>query len=164
MDQSVPTLQLSLISHAERPTFSYIRNNIEILAMYDSGAVVPVWCASEKALLKAYPNAELDQRKGFISGFGKDKQECKIYKIPEFELSEGDKSYKIENLYIAACKRPQIGCTLIMSETMFSKTDTFIKRRNRKFLELYFDKDKFQCTLKYFSEDKFSIAIWAQEE
>ena len=75
MEQLAPTLRLTLINHATRPTFSYKRNNVEILALYDSGAIVPVWCASEKAFLKAYPEAELDKRNGLIFGIWKGKRE-----------------------------------------------------------------------------------------
>ena len=87
MDQSVRILRLDLTNLRERPTFSLMRNNVEVVVMYDSGASIPVWCASEKVLLKAYPDATLIPQKGFISGFGKDKEECKIYCIPVFKLS-----------------------------------------------------------------------------
>jgi len=164
VDQLVQTLRLNLINSQSRPTYSFSRNGVEILAMYDSGAIVPVWCLSEKSLLKSYPEAILVNETGYISGFGKGKEECKIYKIPVFELSDENATYRINNLHIAVCKQPQIGCTLIMSETMFSKTDTLIKRINEKSLIFYYDKTEYNCTFKYYSADKFSIAIWAQNE
>ena len=162
MEQSAPILQLNLINIVKRPMCSFIHNDVEILALFDSGALIPVWCTSEKAFLKAYPEAELINKDGYISGFGEGVSKCKIYKLPVFELSNGNDFYRILNLHVAVCQNPEIGCSLVMSDTMFSKTDTLIKRRGNKMLEIFADKNEYQCTFQYLDSGKLSISVWTQ--
>ncbi len=79
--------------------------------------------------------------KSEIRGFGKDAEEATVYAIPEFSLSDGKERYKIQNLLIAVCNHPLIGYDLILSDTMFSKADTYIHRIGNKFVEIVFEKE-----------------------
>ena len=165
MDRSEQALLLKLHNSRERPIFTHTVNNEDITMLFDSGALAPVWCMGKNKLLRAYPEAVNKNEKCLISGFGKEAIEGEAYTLPLFQLTDQGVSYKIKNLQVAVCKAPGIVCDFVLSDTMFSKADTMIRRRKGKALEILFDKEEYCCTPKYNNDrTKFSVAVWAQEE
>ena len=144
-------LRFPLANTFSRQVFRYNTGVLNVLMMYDSGAQIPVWCRSEKLLLKAYPKAEKTERSA-------------VYVIPLFELSKDTVSFKIKNLLIASLFKPSIGCDLLLSETMFSKTDTLTTRRSKRELTISFDNiDRpFECTPISMDKEAAGITVWTQ--
>ena len=157
------TLVLQLFNRKNRPSFRYELNDEKIDALIDTGVEAPVWCKGEKKLLLAYPDAVKLDWKSEIRGFGKDPENGAVYVIPEFSLTDGNVSYKIKNLQIAVCDHPLIGYDFVLSDTMFSKTDTNIHRIGNKYIEIVFEKDIYQCAAKR-GKGSFSIITFAQDE
>ena len=56
MELSTQTLQIPLIERKSRPMFEYVENGEYILALYDTGALSPVWCAGLGMLKSVYPS------------------------------------------------------------------------------------------------------------
>ena len=56
-----------------------------------------------------------------------------------------------------------IGCDFVMSDTMFSKADTYIHRIGKKKIEVFFEKNQYQCAVKN-AFGTFSIVTFTQEE
>jgi len=157
------TLVLQLFNRRNRPVFSYYSNGEEIVALLDSGAESPVWCSGETGFLAAYPDAVRIDQKTKIFGFGKEAEMASVFIIPEFVLSDASESYRIKNLQVAVCYHPLVGCDFIMSDTMFSKTNTLIYRLDNKRVEILFEKDLYQCAVKN-AAGTFSIVTFAQDE
>jgi hypothetical protein len=137
-----------------------VQNKVEITALFDTGASTPVWCMGVEKFKLAYPDAIKKEGICKITGFGQGEEIAYIYGIPVFELNGGD-NYKIVNLQVAVCMHPQIGYDFIMSDTMFSKTDTLIKRRGNKELIIYYDKEEYNCLVKNIG-DSFNITTYSQ--
>ena len=141
-------------------------NGEELLTiMYDSGAQIPVWCSGIDLLMDAYPNAKKTDYHCEIAGFGKDTELSNIYMIPEFCLANDGVKFTISNLIVAELFKPFIGCDLLLSETMFSKTDTHTNRRIKRELNIIFDKrDRpFVCTARMKQKDMVKgISVWEQ--
>ncbi len=156
------TLVLRLFNRKDRPTFLYEVNGEEVIALFDTGASAPVWCSGEKGFVAAYPDAKKLDVKTKIFGFGKEAEMASVYVIPDFLLSDENESYHIQNLQVAVCYHPLIGCDFVLSDTMFSKADTFIHRIGEKRIEVFYDKDVFQCAVKSGAET-FSIVTFSQE-
>lgn len=157
------TLVLQLFNRKNRQSFRYESNNVKVDALLDTGAETPVWCKGEKKLMLAYPEAVKQDWKSEIRGFGKEAEDGAVYVIPEFSLTDGKTSYKITNLQISVCDHPLIGYDFVMSDTMFSKADTFIHRIGNKYIEIIFEKDSYQCASKR-GAGTFSIITFSQEE
>ena len=159
-------LLFPLTNQQSRLLFEYDTGNAVITMMYDSGAQIPVWCTGEDVLSSAYPDAVRTDYYCLVSGFGKDAEKSPIFIIPRFQLSDSIHSYTIRNLYIAALMKPSIGCDLLISETMLSKTDTTIIRRGERSLRIDFsdlDRD-YQCTALRREKDLRGIAVWTEIE
>ena len=156
------TLVLKLFNRKNRPCFSYVSNDEEVMALLDSGAETPVWCAGEGEFRAAYPDAQKLDWKTEIHGFGSEPEQSAVYIIPEFVLSNNGVVYKIENLQVAVCYHPLIGCDFVMSDTMFSKADTFIHRIGKKYVEFFFENDSYRCAVKR-ADGAFSIVVFSQE-
>ncbi len=154
-------LVLQLFNSKSRPTFSYMCNGIEVMALFDTGADTPVWCKGEKAFIEVYPDARKLEGKALINGFGKNPESASVYIIPEFIIENRNVAYKLANLQVAVCYRPLIGCDFILSETMFSKTDTYIYRIENKRLEILFEKEIYQCSVKS-GPGTFSVVTYTQ--
>lgn len=157
------TLVLQLFNRKNRPSFEYESNGISVSALFDSGAETPVWCKGEKRFKRAYPDAEKQDWNSEIRGFGKNPEEGMVYVIPEFILYDGKAEYRIRNLPIVVCYHPLIGCDFVLSDTMFSKADTYIHRIGNKYLEIFFEKESYQCAVKR-ANGSFSIVTYSQEE
>ena len=157
------TLVLRLFRRKERPSFQYESNDVKIMALVDSGAETPVWCAGETEFLAAYPDAVRQAWNTDIRGFGKMAENGAVYAIPQFELTDGNSTYRIVNLLVAVCSHPQIGYDFVLSETMFSKTNTYHNRIGEKYLKFYFEKDQYNCAVKH-GLGTFSIVTFAQDE
>lgn len=132
------------------------------MALLDSGAETPVWCTGEHKFIKAYPDAVKMKWKAKIRGFGKEYEDAAVYVIPRFFLKTAEEEYAIINLQIAVCDHSQIGYDFVMSDTMFSKTNTSIYRLGKKYMEIFFEKDEYQCASKRGS-GTFSIVTFSQE-
>ncbi|MBR5969207.1 MAG: hypothetical protein IK016_02545 [Lachnospiraceae bacterium] len=157
------TLVLQLFNRKNRPTFLYVSNEEEITALFDSGAETPVWCAGERDFVAAYPDAKRLNWKTKIFGFGKDAEMAAVYVIPDFRLADGNEVYRIRNLQVAVCYHPLIGCDFVMSDTMFSKADTYIHRIGQRQIEVFFEKDQYLCAVKK-GAGTFSVVTFSQEE
>ena len=137
---------------------------VEVTALVDTGALTPVWCMGSKRFQKAYPDAKKKEDEICnVAGFGEKPIQGDVYVIPSFELTDGKSLYCLKNLQVAVCSHPQIGCDFVLSDTMFSKTDTLIIRRGEKRLKITFDKSEYYSTPRY-EGDRFTVVSWAQEE
>ena len=163
MDQSERILSLKLLNTRDRPFISYIRNNEEIIAMMDTGALTPVWCMGVDKFTRSYPDAIKKNKKCNISGFGHDPIIGEVFVIPEFILGKDTVEYRITDLQVAVCNHPKIGCDFVLSDTMFSHADTLFFRRGVKHVDIVFDKDQYHCTARY-ENDRFTVVTWAQDE
>ena len=159
------TLSFPLTNTRSRQIFEYKKDGGDVLMMYDSGAQIPVWCAGEKILRSAYPNAVKTEFISHISGFGKETEDCPVFLIPLFSLADGENEFCIKNLLVAELYKPFIGCHLLLSETMFSKTDTITTRRKKRTLMIAFDnlERPFICTARRRGKELFGVAVWTQE-
>ncbi len=157
------TLVLKLFNCKNRPTFSYALNGLDIMALIDSGAETPVWCTGEKKFEIVYPDAKKQNWQTEIRGFGGNLEKASVYIIPEFCLSDGNNTYKILNLQVAVCNHHLIGYDFVMSDTMFYKADTFIHRINNKYIEIFYEKESYQCVAKRIG-GTFSVVTFSQEE
>ncbi len=157
------TLVLQLYNRKNRPSFMYTSNGLDVTALMDSGAETPVWCTGERKVIKAYPEAVKLKWKAQIRGFGQKYEKASVYIIPRFSIKTPDEEYNIINLQIAVCNHSQIGYDFVMSDTMFSKTNTYINRLGKKYMEIYFEKDVYQCASKR-GAGTFSIVTFSQED
>ncbi len=167
MELQDQVLSFPLTNLLSRQVFRYSFGNSFILMMYDSGAQIPVWCRSVGKLLKIYPDAKKTEYHCEIAGFGKETEMSDVYVIPTFELSDGSVSFRIENLVVAVLYKPFIGCDFLLSETMFSKTDTLTTRREKRELKICFDDigRPFRCTARMRTKDIVQgMAVWTQEQ
>ncbi len=153
------TLVLKLFNRKNRPCFSYTSNNEEVIALLDSGAETPVWCTGEEGFVAAYPDSKKLDWNTEIHGFGSEPEQSAVYVIPEFVLGNHGVIYKIKNLQVAVCYHPLIGRDFVMSDTMFSKADTFIHRIGKKYVEIFFENDCYQCAVKR-GDGVFTIVVF----
>ena len=156
------TLVLQLFNRKNRPSFRYESSNVTVDALIDTGAETPVWCRGERRFKRAYPDAVKQDWESEIRGFGKDAEKGAVYIIPQFILTDGNEKYVVENLQLVVCKHPHIGYDFVMSDTMFAKTDTFIHRINNKYVEIMYEKGRYQCAAKR-AGGAFSIVVFSQE-
>ena len=165
MASPVQTLSFQLTNVSTKQIFEYNTGNSEITMMYDSGAQIPVWCAGKEVLLAAYPDVRKKALCCTISGFGKEKDNGDIFVIPHFCLTNGEAKFAIDNLYIVELFKPFIGCDFLLSETIFSKSDTTTVRRGKRELHILFDDlgRNYQCTPKKHGKEVAEIAVWTQE-
>lgn len=136
MDQSMQALRLRLSNTKSRPMFRYQSGEAMVVALMDTGAETPVWCGEGKDLLRAYPDAVKKDEVCELSGFGKGTVTANVYVLPEFRLENEGKCYRIKNLQIMQCFRPDIGCDFVLSDTMFSNVDTLIYRHGKKCIDI----------------------------
>ncbi len=164
MELQDQVLRFALASTITRQVFVYKSGELNVMMMFDSGAQMPVWCRSEELLIKAYPDAVKTDYYCDISGFGREIERSEVFRIPLFELSRGDVSFRIKDLLVARLFKPFIGCDLLLSETMFSKTDTITYRRNKRELIIAFDKIErpFICTAKSRNMETMGVSVWTQ--
>ncbi len=162
MASSIRTLRFAFISGSSRPIFELYANGNEVVTLYDSGAITPVWVKDEKKLKAVFPLAEKQERTCRLSGFGRGIVVCGVYKIPELSLENEEERYVIRNLHIVVNENPSIGCDMILSATMFSHADVMIKQREEKSITIYFDKDVYFST-PLWGKERMSITTWTQE-
>ena len=139
MESQDQILSFQLTNTRSRQIFEYNLDGGKVKMLYDSGAQIPVWCVGELPLKAAYPDAVKTELTGNITGFGKEAEECTIFRIPMFSLKSGDIVFRIKDLLVAEIYKPSIGCHLLLSETMFSKTDTITTRRKERVLHIAYD-------------------------
>ena len=159
-------LSFPLTNTRSRQIFEYKRDNGDILMMYDSGAQIPVWCVGKTLLKVAYPNVEKTDLIANIAGFGKEFEKCSIFRIPMFTLKSGDIEFCIKDLLVAEIYKPSIGCHLLLSETMFSKTDTITTRRKERTLQIAYDDvgRAFICTARRNGKELVGLTVWTQDQ
>ena len=99
--------------------------------LVDTGARLPVWCSTERDFLNVYPNAIKLNAISFLSGFGHGTEQVSLYKIPDFELSDGSKTIHFINLIVALLNK-DFTFDMILSYTMLNKMnisiDTYTNR------------------------------------
>ncbi len=156
------TLEFPLINRYSRQFFDLTVNEINVRFLYDSGAKIPVWCSGTDKFLKSFPGAEKLDGGCQITGFGKGKESADAYSIPVFALDDGKKKFEIEKLVVALLLKPFIGCDFIISETMFTKTDTFSYRREKRELHLICDDKVYHCSAIRRDQEIKDISVWTQ--
>lgn len=132
--------------------------------MYDSGARMPVWCTGDELLCKAYPDAKKTDLFCNVTGFGTGSENGHVYLVPEFVVSDGVSRYVIHNLCIISMLKPNIGCDLLISETMFAKADTTTMRREKRELQIIYEDREFYCTPIRRDGTMIDVTIWTQEK
>ena len=163
MDLSIQTLVFPLINRYSRQFFELECNDIFVRFLYDSGAKMPVWCRGTGKFMIAFPEAEKLDMNCRISGFGKGREKAEAYMIPSFCLDDGSKKFVIERLVVALLDKPYIGCDFLISETMFSKVDTFTYRREKRELHIVGEDRPYYCTARQQGTEVIDITVWAQE-
>ena len=163
MESLTQTLVLPLTNQKSRLIFRYDNGNEKIWMMYDSGASIPVWCSGDDLLIKAYPDAIKMNLDCNISGFGTGTERGNVYVIPDFKISKGNAAYTIHNLFVISILKPNIGCDFLMSETMFTKTDMTILRRNAREMKILFDDRDYYCTAMRRNGILLDTVIWTQK-
>ena len=166
MESQDQILSFPLTNTRSRQIFEYNVDGGKVRMMYDSGAMIPVWCNGERMLKMAYPDAVKTDFIGNISGFGKESEECSIFRIPMFSLKSGETEFRIKDLLIAEIYKPAIGCHLLLSETMFTKTDTITTRRKERALQIVYDDvgRAFICTARRNGKELMGLTVWTQEQ
>ena len=73
--------------------------------------------------------------------------------------------FQIKNLLIANLFKPFIGCDLLLSETMFSKTDTLTTRRGKRELCISYTKMNrpFICSAMSLNKEAIGISVWTED-
>ena len=165
MESQDQVLRFPLANVLSRQIFEYQINGWNILMMYDSGAQIPVWCRSAELLCNVFSNAKKTTFYCEISGFGREIERSSVYIIPLFELNGKNASFQIKNLLIANLFKPFIGCDLLLSETMFSKTDTMTTRRGRRELCISYNKmtRPFICSPMTRNKKAMGISVWTED-
>ena len=159
-------LSFPLNNTKSRQIFEYNVDGVNIWMMYDSGAQIPVWCAGEKILKGTYRDAVKTDFVGNISGFGKESETCQIFRIPMFSLKNEKAEFCVKDLLVAEIFKPFIGCHLLLSETMFSKTDTITTRRKERTLRVVYEdlERPFICTAKRNGKELVGLTVWGQDK
>ena len=163
MESSTQTLVLQLTNRRARQLFKYDIGDDKLTFMYDSGARIPVWCSGEEMLMKVYPDAKRQEMNCQVSGFGKEPEIGAVYMISKFYISSDEASFVINSLYLVAIEKPSVGCDLIMSETMFMKTDMKIYRRKKRELHIIYDDKEFYCTPIRSNDNLNEVTVWDQD-
>ena len=164
MDLSIQTLVFPLINRYSRQFFEIDYYGVTVRYLYDSGAKMPVWCTGRNKFLQAFPDAAKMNEHCSISGFGKGIEQADVYVIPDFVISDGNSQYEIERLVVAMLMKPHIGCDFLISETMFSKIDSFSYRRKKRQLHLVGENRPYQCTTRKNGDRILDISVWTQAE
>lgn len=162
MGSSLQVLSLPLFNRRSRPQFVYRVNDIEVTALFDTGAATPVWCSGEEDFCRIYTDATKMEQSCEIAGFGEMPVVASVYRIPEFTIISESARYCIRELTIAVCDYPKVGCDIVLSDTMFSKTDTFIHRLHEKYIEFMYERDFYQCAIMQRGK-RFSITTFSQD-
>ena len=133
-----------------KPVFTSLpcENNYQFTCILDSGAGIPVWSASEEALLDAFPTAVYKESyKNLLGGFGAVFQAVKVYYIPKVEFSNGENSIIFEDFYLPVSIKRSFGVDLILPTSMIKESKIILSqidvRHQGKTLEL-------QCSTRYF--------------
>lgn len=165
MELQDQVLRFPLTNILSRQIFEYQINGWNVMMMYDSGAQIPVWCRSEELFRRVFPDAKKTDLYCDISGFGRETERSSVYIIPLFELSRKDASFQIRNLLVATLFKPFIGCDFLLSETMFSKTDTLTVRRGRRELCVSYAKMNrpFMCSAMSQNKEAMGISVWTED-
>lgn len=99
---------------------------------------------------------------GNVTGFGTGSEKGNVYIIPESVISDGKSRFLIHNLSVISILKTSIGCDLLISETMFSKADTTILRREKREIQIVYDDRKYYCTPLGRDGTMTDLTIWAQ--
>ena len=91
----------------------------DLTYLIDTGADTPVWCKGEDEFLDLYPYAEKLNSKFVLSGFGKEPEIVDVFRLSEFDLTDGNDHVIYKNLVLAVTNRPQINVDLILPSSLF---------------------------------------------
>ena len=67
-------------------------------------------------------------------------------------------------MVVALLDKSYIGCDFLISETMFSKVDTFTYRREKRELHIVGEGRLYHCTVRKHGNEVLDIAVWTQDE
>jgi hypothetical protein len=117
----ITNLKFNILSDGKR-TGKPLIANMDInrtICLIDTGANLPVWCSSEQGLIQYYNKAVPLTGVSILRGFGKEYEVCKVYKIPDFVLTDGKSKIHYIDLPIAVVDR-DYNFEVILSYTMLS--------------------------------------------
>lgn len=137
-------IEIELYADENRPIFNINTRAGIVGCLLDTGAEMPVWCASENYLEANFPKAEQTDYYTFISGFGSGYHTASVWKIPEIILQDRKKrdEITINNLFIAVVPDKTFSFQMILSDTVFSKADySVMNRAPKRILKIKTDRD-----------------------
>ena len=117
------TLNLRLSRRKTKPVFELIINNQIVRCMLDTGADMPVWCGSSRTFHRAFPDAQLDKHCYEHGGFGKGSERVQVYEINNFKIYDEYDYILFRSMFLAVSFDRRFGCDLIISATVFGKTN-----------------------------------------
>lgn len=148
---------INLIRGRTSPVFRIFADDKVVLCMLDTGANIPVWCAGIDLLREMYLNCYRLEKNGEViafnlKGFGGKGELAEVYCIPVFRL------YNLEFLNLLVVINPIVqnyGCHLILSYTLFTKTDYSIinSREDSPILEIQTNSNVYYCSPRYWVQD-----------
>ncbi len=121
----------------------------DLILLYDDGSDVAVWTQAEEDIYDTFPDAIETKFKFILIGFGKEYDVSKVYKIPEFVLSDkaGNKIV-VNNFHVAISERPDMSVGLVLPVNLFNNTTTHIERTHGKvYVSIEYDPDNESRTM-----------------
>lgn len=94
-----------------------------IYCMLDTGADMTVWCGSQELFFRVFPKAELCGGQYELGGFGHGYENVDVYEVKNFEICDASDKILFQSMFFAMSFNRGFGCDLILSATVFSKTN-----------------------------------------
>lgn len=108
----------------------------KIICLLDTGANIPVWNGSVKAFLSKFKECSPIKTEYYasIGGFGRGAENMSVYKINNFELTDGKSRLIFKELYIAVEENRTRNFDLLLTYSMFKMINIVIrpKKTNRE--------------------------------
>lgn len=140
--------------------------NREFDCLLDSGAKLPVWCASAKSLIKVFPSAVFQPKmKTIITGFGSGFVLTDVYLIPKLEIFNGSDSLIFKEFYLTIINRKSFGVDLILPSCFLKDSGIVIEQFNsvnKKTLEFHCVSNIFQTTYSKREVSKKETDNWKE--
>ena len=133
-----------------RPFFKSVKcnRNNKFDCLLDSGAELPVWCASLKSLKTTFPSAERQpDMKAVVTGFGAGFSLADVYLIPELEICNGKDSLIFRRFYLPILSRRNFGADLILPSHLFRDSNIILRQSDsasKKILEFQSENQVFR--------------------
>lgn len=116
------------------PIFNIKKYNIS--CMLDTGANIPVWNGSLSLFKHKFKECNPIKTKYYssIGGFGEGSTDMPVYKLSNFELTNGNQKFTFKELYIAVEENRKRNFDLLLTYSMFKSIHIIIspKQTNRE--------------------------------